>query len=241
MVLAGPSFTVQVKSRHQKIRYESDAATTWLANQENPFFVCFADPRKSSVNLYSTCALVPGLLQYGRRVTVLEPDVPSSRENIHKDDDDILHIPLGPPVLSLTMDDVREESDLARWAEILEPWIEIDRQNIVNRRAKIHWVHRPIRHTTNQALDPGSLGVGFYWNAKNLATSGTNLLRAATLLRLEIAQLDDLEEEADFASGEQRDALNAILDAFWPVLGPTARENIRRAVPGHDWPGTPRP
>lgn len=241
MVLAGPSFTVQVKSRHQKIHYKTPAATAWIFSQENPFFVCFADPRTSTVDVYSTCALVPGLLLHGRKVTVLEPDVPTYRENIRKDDDEVLHIPLGLPVLSLGMEDVREDDDLARWADILEPWIEIDRQNIVNRRAKLHWVHWPRCHETNQPLDFSALDVGFYWNAQNLVTSRTNLLRATTLLRLEVAQLDDLGEDVAFASGEQREALDAVLAAFWQELGPTARENFRLTIPSYDWPATPQP
>ncbi len=65
MVLAGPSFTVQVKSRPQVLRYKKEHEIAWIANQQNPLFVCFADPRESTVSLYSTCALTPGLLLYG--------------------------------------------------------------------------------------------------------------------------------------------------------------------------------
>lgn len=241
MVFAGPSFTVQAKSRWQKVRYRKPVEITWIASQENPLFVCFADPKQSSFELYSTCALVPGLLHHGPRETVLEPGVAAIRANIRKDENDVLHIPLGRPVLSLTMDDVQDD-DLARWAVILEPWIRIDRQNIVNRRAKIHWVHWPLDHRTNEPLDDATrFEVGFYWNFKNLPSSQANLLRAATLLRLELDQLDASSEGVAFGTVEHRKALDELLNAFWAELGPTARENLRPAVPSGNWPATPKP
>ncbi|MEX2622376.1 MAG: hypothetical protein WD651_01455 [Acidimicrobiia bacterium] len=242
-LIAGPSFAVQVKSRKQVIRYEGSEEIRWIAHQENPLFICFANPREALVDLYSTCALVPAVLLYGPSKTVLEPDVMATSANLHKDEAGVLHVPMGRPVLSLRVEDVREEGDLARWGKVLEPWIEIDRQNIVNSRARIHWVHWPVDALTNEVLDLATtpLEVGFYWNPKNLPTSRTNFLRSATLLRLEEARRSSEFPGVDFMTEGQVAALNQVLIGFWPVLGPTARVNLRSAVDSVEWPTEPDP
>jgi hypothetical protein len=57
-------------------------------------------------------------------------------------------------VLRLTTKDVVDPSDAIRCADILEPWILIDREIIVNRRAGMYWVMGRIAgRRTNRSQD----------------------------------------------------------------------------------------
>jgi hypothetical protein len=142
-------------------------------------------------------------------------------------------------VLRLGSDDIRDPAQLVRWAEILETWIAIDRQNIVNRWAKVHWVHWPINYETNAKPSLAITALGFYTNIKNLGTSHINLLRSLALFRLELSDLRE-SGHGDPTSDDQRRALDNLILEFWQDLGPSARQAIRGRVPG-SWPPTPAP
>ncbi len=126
-------------------------------------------------------------LLHGPLRTILEPNATIEEFGLPTRFDDTLHVPLGPPVLRLTPEDVVDSSLAIRRADILEPWIMIDREIIVNRRAGMFWVMGPSRWTTNEPLpdpDTGQPWVGgFYRNPQNLDRCVGNLLRSAVALR----------------------------------------------------------
>jgi hypothetical protein len=59
--------------------------------------------------------------------------------------------------------------------------VAIDRQNIVNRHAGLHWVVAPAAYETGK-LPGGPDRAAFYWNPLNLQKCVVNLGRAATAL-----------------------------------------------------------
>jgi len=80
----------------------------------------------------------------------LEPNSEITAETVKKDEAGVLHIPLGDPILSFGVDDLIDDERVATMRNVMREWIEIDRQNIVNRWAKVHWIHWPGKHKTNK-------------------------------------------------------------------------------------------
>ncbi len=222
---AGPAFSVQVKSTPEPVPYEAGDAATWLSDQESPLFLCIVDRPKLTCEIYSTWNMHNAHLLHGPLRTILEPNATIEEFGLPTRVDDTLHVPLGPPVLRLTPKDVVDSSLAIGWTTILEPWILIDREIIVNQRAGMFWVMGPSRWTTNEPLpDPDAeqswMG-GFYRNPQNLNRCVGNLLRSAVALRRVIdlyqAQGQLLDRQA------QTDALDRLLEAFDADLDPLAR------------------
>jgi len=95
--------------------------------------------------------------------------------------------------------------------------------------------------TMTKRITPRHLRVGFYWNPKNLGTSMANLMRAATLLRLEIQAVTDSGVPRTDSGADQSDALDRLLEVLWPAFGPSARQSLRERVTAVTWPSTPDP
>src|SRR5262245_46180776 len=220
---AGPAFSVQVKSTHGPVAYEAGHAATWLSDQETPLFLCIVDRPKLTFAIYSTWNIHNAHLLHGPLRTVLEPNATIEEFGLPTRVDDTLHVPLGPPVLQLTPKDVVDSTLAMGWADVLEPWIMIDREIIVNRRAGMFWVMGPSRWTTNQSLPNAGqpwMG-GFYRNPQNLDRCVGNLLRSAVALRRVI---DLYQERGQLLDCRPRtDALDRLLDVFDDDLDPLAR------------------
>ena len=73
MLHAGTLFTVQVKRHRHALRYETEHELAWIRQQENPLFLCTADPERSRVNLYSTWNRLNAFLRSGARCIDLIP------------------------------------------------------------------------------------------------------------------------------------------------------------------------
>lgn len=206
---AGPAFSVQVKSGEVP-PYEAGPAAEWLADQESPLFLCLVDRPNLTCAIYSTWNVHNAHLLHGPLRTVLEPDAEFS---LPRRVDDTLYVPLGPPVLRLRPDDVVGPVAAARCADILEPWILIERQIIVGRRAGMFWVEGPAEWTTNQPLaSHGQKFIGeMYRNPKNLARCVRNLVRSAVAARRVI---DMYQDQGHLQGWPQAAAIDDLLAAF---------------------------
>ena len=88
---------------------------------------------------------------------------------------------LGKPITRITDDQVFDENSTEEIAKVLEGWVAIDRENIVNRHAGMNWVVGPLAYETGKPL-AGAHGCNFYFNPQNLQKCTTNLGRSATAL-----------------------------------------------------------
>jgi len=229
MLRSGPAFSVQVKSTQGPVTYEAGDAATWLSDQESPLFLCIVNRPVLTCSIYSTWNMHNAHLLHGPLRTVLEPNATIGEFGLPTRIEDTLHVPLGPPVLRLTPADVVDSSLAIGWAELLEPWILIDREIIVNRRAGMFWVMGPRRWTTNEPLPDPDSGlqwmVGFYRNPKNLPRCVDNLLRSAVAVRRII---DSYQAEGHLLDHQpQTDALDRLLEVFDDDLDPLARHVLR--------------
>jgi len=222
---AGPAFSVQVKSAHGPVPYEAGIEAEWLADQESPLFLCIVHLPSLTCELYSTWNMRNGHLLKGALRTELHPGT-LDQFTVPTLVYDALHVPLGPPVLRLTPADVVDPADAMRWADILESWILIDRENIVNSRAGMYWTMGPNRWVTNEPLPVPQLFLsGFYHNPLNLDRCVDNLLRSAVAVRriMDHIKLNGVDIDRP---GEEA-ALDALLEAFEPHLDPVARHALR--------------
>jgi hypothetical protein len=226
---SGPAFSVQVKSTQGPVAYEAGDAAQWLSDQESPLFLCIVDRPKLTCAIYSTWSMHNAHLLHGPLQTVLEPNATIEEFGLPTRIDNTLHVPLGPPVLRLTPEDVVDSSLAIGWADVLEPWILIDREIIVNRRAGMFWVIGPNRWTTNEPLPGPDAGQqwmgGLYRNPQNLDRCVGNLLRSAVALR---RVMDLYQAQGRLLDRQpQTDALDRLLEAFDEDLDPLARHALR--------------
>lgn len=226
---AGPTFSVQVKSTPDPVVYEAGDAAEWLSDQESPLFLCVVDRPKLNCEIYSTWNTHNAHLLHGPLRTILEPNADIGEFGSPTLVDGTLHVPLGPPVLRLKPKDVVDSSLAISWADVLEPWILLDREIIVNRRAGMYWVMGPSRWVTNKPLlgtdtDPQWMAA-FYRNPKNLDRCVNNLLRSAVALR---RVLDMYQEQGHQPDCQWTDTLDRLLEAFDGHLDPYARIVLRR-------------
>jgi hypothetical protein len=133
----------------------------------------------------------------------------------------------------LTPDQVVDPFAAIGWANILEPWVLLHREIIVNARAGMYWVEGPAIWTTNEQLpgvDEGQQVIGgFYRNPLNLDRCVHNLVRSAVAVR----RVADMHQpEGGAVDTPQLEALDRLLEAFDADLDPLAWFTLR----GGEWP-----
>ena len=145
LLRAGPLFTVQVKSDGAPLVFEKPHEIQWVKELENPFFLAIGDRANQRLDIYSTWARLRGFLWKAARRIVLQPGIPvGSRDPVWTADDDSEQvIALGEPVVRATIQDFMDKSRAKILTEVLRQWIEVDRMNIVNNLAGMHWVVGP--------------------------------------------------------------------------------------------------
>ena len=233
LLRAGPTFTVQIKSNRDPIPYENKYEIEWLSNQENPFFVCVAHRRTLSIDLYSTWNIHNSYLYKRAEQIILVPGnendeyarpyPPESREQ--------QTVPLGRPILQIGVKDIMDVDKVSAFRKILRDWIEFERQNIVNKQAKMHWIEGPLKYETNHPLpEPREMLVAFYYNAKNLGDCLKNFGRSATDLRITMRRFLGQERENTPNFLEKTQALEQVLLHFSEFLEPTAKEALSNEV-----------
>jgi hypothetical protein len=233
MLKAGPFFTVQVKSKRGKINYEKEHEVYWIKNQENPLFICVANCRSLSIDLYSTWNMLIGILAKDARKIILSPGGKDDvfEEPQTKDDRSEQLIPLGKPILHITAKDVMDEAQIRTFGDILREWILMDRENIVNRYAGMDWVTGPRHWETNKPLATANeLISATFWNAKNLDKCRINFGRCATALRLTTRWAYSPEQEKSPELSSEIEALETVLKVNTKYLEPLAKEALHAFV-----------
>jgi hypothetical protein len=232
LLKAGPFFTVQVKANRKRIKYEKPYQVRWISEQENPFFVCVVNQRSLSVDLYSTWNMLLAIL-WGTERIVLKPGdtngpYPGPINNGKPYD---WTIPLGKPILRISVSDAMDKQKIAEYSSVLRQWIRRDRENIVNRYAGMYWVVGPTVYETNrQYNDVGPFLFGSFYNPGNFEKCIENFGRIATALRVVMRMRIGIEEEGKPYFSDKVKDLDPVLRSYSEYLEPLARQDLRDKV-----------
>jgi hypothetical protein len=226
MYLAGPSFTVQVKSNTQPLEFAKSHELAWIRQQENPFFVAIGDRNNLRIDLYSTWRRLNGILQAdaGRIVFKFAPPLAGKPHVCTAQDRSLQTIYLDKPVISASVHEVMNEKRAMHLRSVLRQWVEIDRENIIHERAGMYWVIGPERYDTNERFAPGTKLIAWiHWKAKNLRLCERNFGRTATALRLTASAAS---EGHGNLSQDKIVALEAVLRVYNDILDPPSRKAL---------------
>jgi len=252
LIHAGPAFAVQVKSNHDDLVYEKDYERKWIGEQDNPFFVCVVNRAELTCEIYSTWNLLNGILKHGtgkhpgqkdspsrtKKVVLklgsLGSGAPADRDTsypyggISFSGNGTLTIPLGPPILCLTPDRVKDLDSAKACAMVLKEWVDLDRANIVRVAMGMYWIRGPKRAETDRpAWSSGEVFEGIYSNINNLfpdadhphrPTVVENFVASAYALKRVIEEFDRNELPRPLPS-EHVNALENVLNLCAPSQG----------------------
>lgn len=139
----------------------------WLFNQELPLLIGLADKNSSRLDLYSISnvwaarytgrnfgqiVLLPG--DAGKMHGTLKPIYTEVTEwPAGIGDGRRCDLPLGPPVVSISIDDVENETKTEAYREILAVPLRIEQDNITYRRLQVHYYKCLHRFTTNCPME----------------------------------------------------------------------------------------
>jgi hypothetical protein len=254
LVHAGPAFAVQVKSNRKALEYTKDYERKWIGEQANPFFLCVVNRARLAFEIYSTWNVLNGVLYHGTgkhpgqdyspsktTKVVLRPGILAGTHvdrnsehpygEISLSDNGTLTIPLGPPVLSLNPEMVKEPGQARVWAKILGEWIDLDRANIIRVSNGMYWVYGPRYWETNKpAWSSGLVTERIYWNVNNFyedagypyrPTVAENFVRSADALRRVVEQFDTQNGSCPL-SQSQRGVLDVVLQLYEPFMNTMA-------------------
>ena len=135
----------------------------WLFRQELPLLIGLADKASSKLDLYSTSSMWAARYagkEFGQIDLLLgEPGdmhgtLMPSYSNMTDwpqgiGDGRRCDLPIGPPVLSISIDDIEDETKLKEYREVLAVPLRIEQDNITYRRLQIHFFKCLHRFTTN--------------------------------------------------------------------------------------------
>lgn len=187
LLKAGPFFSVQAKSPSEELVYEKPHELQWITQQKNPLLICVADRAAGAMNVYSTWNLIcavengwKGQASAGRislRPGECSGEWPWVRDNPDRSQD----VLLGKPIVRVTHDQLFNEDATEGIVKVLQSWVAIDWENIVNCHAGLHFVIGPRAYETGEPIGGPHAG-GHYWNPQNLEKCHQNLGRAAAAM-----------------------------------------------------------
>ena len=155
-------YLVQAKSRSvRKISYGgvSEEGTwkkeeiDWLFSQELPLLIGMVDKKELSLDLYSTsniwaarytqgnCGqvdLLPDIVDTHEQVAAPNKKIPGTPWPAEIGDGYVWEVPLGPPVVSIKIDDIEDATRLVKIRSVLSQALDLDQTNITYRRLNAH-------------------------------------------------------------------------------------------------------
>jgi hypothetical protein len=169
-------FIVQVKSssiekipfggpdEHGRWRKEE---IEWLFTQELPLLVGIADKGSSKLDLYSTSNMWAARYAGGHFGEIVL--LPGTQGDLHGalmpaytnmvdwpqgiGDGRKCDLPLGPPILSISIDDVENETRMEEYREILASPLRMEQDNIAYRHLQVHFYRCLHRFSTNKPVE----------------------------------------------------------------------------------------
>jgi hypothetical protein len=225
---AGPFFAVQAKSTADDIVYEEPHELEWIKNQENPLLICVADRKSLAMDVYSTWNLICGVLNGWRGERQASRIVlrPGANHNVwpwvNDKADGTQEVCLGKPIARITDADIFDDARMGPISTTIGEWVALDRLNIVNRHANVHWVLAPVVHETNQS-PTNPIGVVFYTHPANMNVYSANLGRAATALRFVLRNPQAGIDATQLPWSGRMSALEELLRSHWELLDDATR------------------
>lgn len=187
LLRAGTFFSAQAKSSEEPLIYEKPHELDWITNQENPLLLCIAERKSSAMDVYSTwnllCAVLNGWKgeKQASRIRLIPGKTCNDWPGVVDNSDGSQDVFLGKPIVRIAHDQIFDEAKTKDVLRVIEKWVALDRENIVNRHADLNWVAGPRAYETGKPPGLG-LTVMFYWNPNNLGQCAVNLGRSATAL-----------------------------------------------------------
>jgi hypothetical protein len=231
LLRAGPFFAVQAKSSKDPIVYEKPHELEWIKTQENPLLICVADRDSLAMDVYSTWNLTCGVLNgwRGQRQASRIALAPGATHNVWPwvDDknDGSQEICLGGPIARITDADIFDEARMEPIANAIGEWVSLDRANIVNRDANMHWVVAPLTYETNKPprVNP-SAGMVLYTHPDNIRNYSANLGRIATTLTFALRNLGSGIDVSQKPWSLRMSTLIELLLAHWDLHDEPTRQ-----------------
>jgi len=146
----------------------------WLFGQELPLLIGLVDKKTATLRLYSTSNMWAAWYTSGRPgEIVLRPDVPSKAGEpvsmpqssaVREWPDGIgdglrWHVPLGPPLVTISVDDSENIDRIDGYRKILSFPLWLEQENITYRRLKVHYSKWPLLIYPNELRDQFGYGV----------------------------------------------------------------------------------
>lgn len=232
LLRAGPFFTVQVKNERRNLIYEKTHEVEWIKKQDSPFFVCVSNRDDLTVELYSTWNRLNGfLLSDASKIILsfepLEIDYPNA---FTKQDKTEQIIPLGKPILKVSLQEMLDNDKKEELKNVLKKWIEIDRENIVYSQTGMFWVVGPQKYETNVLPNRGNDIIYFFWNPQNFEKCRLNFGRAATALRVVTKAVIQIDNSIQSFEGERLKSLDETLKRYSDILDPLAVKVLQKEI-----------
>lgn len=166
-------FIVQVKSTLENIIYGGlnidgtwkKDEVEWLFNQELPLLIGIADKTNGKLDLFTTSNMWAARYYSGNNAQVIfQPNNPSKAHEEIKIPKSVLisewpettgdrkrwEIPLGPPLVSINIEEIEDTDKINLYRDILLRALRMEQENITYRRLQVHFSKWPLKITTNK-------------------------------------------------------------------------------------------
>jgi len=189
-----------------------------LTGQENPLLLCVGNRDALSMDVYSTWNLLCGPLYRKPTGIILVPGSTKKWPGVEFNDDGTQEIHLGDPIVRICASESFDDAKLDTISSVINEWVALDRLNIVNNRAGMHWVIGPLSYKTDHPpYEEGTGSVSFYWHPNNLGTCSANLGRVATALQLIYRHLSETDKAKE-PWPDRTAALRDVLRSHWELF-----------------------
>lgn len=182
-------FIVQVKSDSENVvryggidekgKWKKDGIE-WLFSQELPLFIAVVSREEQMLNLYPTSNKWAVHYQGMPGEVVLQMNVPSECERYidapkpeekmelrNYGDGKQWNVPLGNPIISISIGDSENEKKLNYYRALLRFFILLEQENITYKRLKVHYSKWPLQVKTNDELN-NPFTYGIFWAANTI-------------------------------------------------------------------------
>lgn len=235
---ADMSFTVQVKAigLRNRLVFSKPHQCEWLEKQDMPFFICLADNKNLRIDIFSTWNIHNSYLWKRSKSYKLLPGksndfpaLPFPREE--PECRRLQNIPLGKPIISVTMFDVVNKEKIEQFRMVLKDWVSLERENILRKSLSLKWIHGPIRYKTNFPLSTPEVYFQdtAYWNPNDIPDGLLYFTRSAVSLRNMMNRCRPVEETIDQWESK-KEALDNVIKAFWSYLEPISQGALKEEL-----------
>lgn len=138
------SYGVQVKSGDTKFEYKGKQAIEWLFQLEYPILLASVKKDESKIDVYTTWNINRLLLSLDPKNSDSFPKKilfkPNQQIDIPTIKNGLAIVPIGKPIISLSIEDISDINKVNDLVDIVKEWIEFDSENYLYRRVGLPMV-----------------------------------------------------------------------------------------------------